>query len=168
MGTPASRSPNEGVGSGDGRVVDGADRSGQVGAISSDLLLPPPISEPLSLLRSRSGLCAHCPVAEGLSCPGESARRLCMLVDPGHTDYTPRYIGVLKDLARPREIDENPAAKRPDIAETLSLLGAMRACPFRGIADACGCSGARCGLRNGTFVSHPECFDCLRRYGSQP
>ena len=31
--------------------------------------------------------------------------------------------------------------ERPDVAETLSLLGAMKTCPFRAVDSGCGCSG---------------------------
>jgi len=43
--------------------------------------------------------CGHCPVAAGLRCPGEGARRLCELSDPGHPDYRPGYVRALSSHA---------------------------------------------------------------------
>jgi hypothetical protein len=114
---------------------------------------------------SRPKQCAHCPIDEGLSCQGQDARRLCMLVDPGYPDYSPEYVATIRSLARPRQTDEARPAERPAPAEALSLLGAMKDCPYRTVDSVCGCSGARCGLRRGSIVSYPECFDCLRQYG---
>jgi hypothetical protein len=50
------------------------------------------------------------------------------------------------------------------LEETLTLVRAMRACPFRSIDTGCGCAGGRCSLRHGAVVSHRDCMDCLRRY----
>lgn len=60
----------------------------------------------------------------------------------------------------------SPAAEpaRPEVAQSLALLEAMKACAFRAVAPGCGCSAARCALRGGAPVSHPDCFDCVRRY----
>jgi hypothetical protein len=112
-------------------------------------------------LHARPEHCVNCPITEGLYCPGEDARRLCMLVDPEHPEFTPEYVATIRGLARPRGADE----RRPDLAEALSLIGAMKACPFRKVDTNCGCAGAKCSLRRGSVVSYPECFDCLRQYG---
>ena len=139
--------------------------SNYVSPSSSDLLPSVSSSGILSALRSRPNQCVHCPIAEGLSCQGEDARRLCMLVDPGHPEYTPEYVATIRSLARPRTTDETRPAERPDLAETLSLLGAMKACLFRAVDTVCGCAGARCGIRQGSIVSYTECIECLRQYG---
>lgn len=127
--------------------------------LHSALSLPPS-----AFRNSRPGRCAHCPIAEGPSCQGEFARWLCMLIDPGHPDYNPGYIAAIQGLARSRGTDEVPPAPRPDVAETLSFLGAMRACPFRAVNSNCGCSGARCGLRRGGIVSYQDCMSCAGVY----
>lgn len=114
---------------------------------------------------SRPNQCAHCPLADGRPCPGLDAHRLCMLVDPGRPEYSPGYIAAIRELAQSRAMVGPTSPERPDLAEALSLLAAMKACPFRESDAACGCAGARCGLRRGSFISYPECFDCLRRYG---
>jgi hypothetical protein len=49
-------------------------------------------------------------------------------------------------------------------AEALALARAMKACQYRSTVG-CGCSGARCALRAGRTVAHPDCFECLGRYG---
>jgi hypothetical protein len=87
-----------------------------------------------------------------------------MLVAPGHPDFTPSYIGVIRGLARLRETGEVDTAERPDVAETLALLRALKACPFRAVDIGCGCSGARCGLRRGAIVNYQSCMSCVRVY----
>ena len=111
-------------------------------------------------LDSRPEHCAHCPITEGLFCPGEDATAL-HVGDPEHPEYTPEYVATIRSWHVPEERTRG----RPDLAEALSLLGAMKACPFRSVDAICGCAGARCDLRQGSVVSYPECFDCLRQYG---
>src|SRR5271170_6196543 len=113
----------------------GPDSSGLLSSLSTLGILP--------TLHSRPKQCAHCPITEGLSCQGQEALRLCMLIDPGHPEYTPEYIETIRSLARPSETDEASSAERPDLTEALSLLGAMKACPFRAVDTVCGCAGAR-------------------------
>jgi hypothetical protein len=56
--------------------------------------------------------CIPCPVATGLTCPGEVARRLCALIDPAHPDHRPGYVAALRGHAR--QMAEAPApARRP-------------------------------------------------------
>ena len=105
---------------------------------SPGVLLSPP---------SRPKRCVHCPLADGRPCPGQDAHRLCMLVNPGRPEYTPGYIAAIRDLAQSRATDGPIPPESPDLAEALSLLAAMKACPFRAVDTACGCAGARCGLR---------------------
>jgi hypothetical protein len=62
---------------------------------------------------------------------------------------------------RPASPDD---ADRPGVTESLSLVKAMRVCPFRSTNTDCGCSGGRCALRRVVVVTHHDCFDCLRRY----
>jgi len=70
--------------------------------------------------------------------------------------------------AMPARIAPSPAPAhdpdRPEVREALALARAMRACAFRSTGSGCGCAGGRCSLRRGSFVSHLDCFDCLRRY----
>jgi len=146
-------------------MENGNHESSPVDPLSPGLLASLSTSGILAALHSRPNHCAHCPIGEGFFCQGEDARRLCMLVDPEHRDYTPEYVATIRSLAQPRKPDGHRVAERPDLAEALSLLGAMRACPFRSVDAVCGCAGARCALRQGSIVSYPECFDCLRQYG---
>jgi hypothetical protein len=114
--------------------------------------------------------CDHCPLATDLACPGEGARRLCDLIDPAHPAYQPGYITTIRGHASNREKwpvksgQEDPEADRPSPAESMALVRAMHACIYRATHPPCGCSGGRCGLRNGCIVSHRECFECLRRF----
>lgn len=54
--------------------------------------------------------CLHCPMPEGTACRGESARRLCDLIDPGHPDFIPGYDRAIVDSSSPG------AAKYPPLA----------------------------------------------------
>jgi hypothetical protein len=105
--------------------------------------------------------CPHCPIPADLACQGERAARLCRLVDPADALHDPGYLPSLWALAR--RVADRPAP--PDLAETIRLLASMGACPFRAVDAGCGCSGAKCSLRAGGWVSHLDCFPCLRRYG---
>lgn len=54
---------------------------------------------------------------------------------------------------------------RPSVAESLSVLERMRACPHRTAEASCGCGGmATCALGKGRdgLASHRDCFACLR------
>ena len=50
------------------------------------------------------------------------------------------------------------------LTESLELLRLVKLCRYRS-TTGCGCSGARCGLRS-AIVSHRDCLDCVRSYGS--
>ncbi len=52
----------------------------------------------------------------------------------------------------------------PEAAEAIALARSMHACPYRS-TRGCGCSGAKCGLRGGGFVAHPDCFACMSEFG---
>jgi hypothetical protein len=59
-----------------------------------------------------------------------------------------------------------PTTARLSAAESMDLLKAIRACPFRSleaVPTGCGCS--HCGLRNGARVSHLDCLTCVKTYG---
>jgi hypothetical protein len=146
-------------------MESGKHEPSQIGQDSSGLIFSLSAPGVLPTLHSHPKQCAYCPITEGMSCQGQDARRLCMLIDPGHPEYTPEYVATIRSLARPRETYGTRPAERSNLAEALSLLGAMKACPFRTVDTVCGCAGARCGLRQGSIVSYPECLDCLRQYG---
>ena len=57
--------------------------------------------------------CIPCPVAAGLTCPGEVARRLCALIDPAHPDHRPGYVAALRGHAR--QMAEAPAPAPPAV-----------------------------------------------------
>jgi hypothetical protein len=53
----------------------------------------------------------------------------------------------------------------PSVAESLSVLQQMKACPHRTAETTCGCGGvATCtlGKGKGGLVSHADCFACLQ------
>lgn len=54
-----------------------------------------------------SGHCAHGPRCDGDRCLGESVRRLCDLIDPGHSDFRPGYRAAI--LAHPVRKSQSPS-----------------------------------------------------------
>ena len=101
-------------------------------------------------------------------CQGLTIRRFCELIDPAHAAYNPDYLPLLQRLAREDGQDDptlDPAAAAPSLAESLALIGQMKACPHRRPETDCGCAGlARCDLGKGRegLVNHLDCFGCLR------
>ena len=107
-------------------------------------------------------VCSHCPISPDMHCPGLDVYRFCELIDPNHEVYAPAYVRVLNDLAVRTSVAAGPTSKA---AEAVKRLQVLRVCLFRSIDSACGCAGARCGLRHGGTVSYTDCFECIRRYG---
>jgi hypothetical protein len=50
------------------------------------------------------------------------------------------------------------------LAEAIELHRLVHRCQYRS-TPACGCTGARCGLRS-AIVSHRDCLACVRTYGA--
>jgi len=106
--------------------------------------------------------CVRCPIPAELICHGIDVRRFCELLNPNEPAYDPGYAEVLWRLATP--LSREPPGL--ELAESLGLLRAMKACLFhsRDPESSCGCG--RCGLRGGAEVNHGECFACIQRYTS--
>ncbi len=100
-------------------------------------------------------------------CQGRTIRRFCELIDPAHAAYNPDYLSLLQRLAREAGHDQpalDGSIVAPSLAESLGLIGQMKACPYRRPEANCGCAGlARCDLGKGRdgLVNHLDCFDCL-------
>jgi hypothetical protein len=117
------------------------------------------------------GRCAHCPVDRASPCAGLEVRRFCELIDPAYAAFNPNYCSLLQQLSA-ESIAGSPSGRAEDgldhvlgVAESVSLLRQMKACPHRVVAAGCGCLGlARCALGRGhnQLVSHFDCFACLR------
>ena len=104
--------------------------------------------------------CPRCPVDPAVRCRGQDVRRFCELIDPADPQYNPGYRAVI--LAESARVAGAPAL--PTVAESVLLVAAMKACPYRSTgANGCGCG--RCGLRGGAAVSHLECFACIKEFG---
>ena len=80
--------------------------------------LPEPGHEWLSIVYDISMRCERCPV-DPLCCPGESASRLCDLIDPASALYRPGYARSIIEASRqPSQLDiaaiiaENKAAAK--------------------------------------------------------
>ena len=106
-----------------------------------------------------------------IDCPAVSR---CVVEWTGHRTYCDWAKRGGAWLARVLEISEagpadhqaqQPTTDRPTAAESLSLLAAAKACPFRSIDAACGCSGIRCALRHGAILSLQDCMACVTTYG---
>ena len=108
--------------------------------------------------------CNHCP-RDGLPCRGETASRLCQLVDPAHKDYDRRYFKALDDDNYTR-VDADAASPLvdQDLSESIGLIRRMKACQFWSRGKGC-CDGFRCALKKGQPVWYDECFECLKKYG---
>lgn len=135
--------------------------------------------------------CPHCPRG-GLPCRGETAVRLCQLVDPAHLSFNPAYRSVLapagaeandpNNPSSPNDPDDRSTTRNPPIHqnkidrehqnfehiplnEAIRLTRLARGCPYRS-PPSCGCAGgAACALKGGADVSASTCWDCIRRYG---
>jgi hypothetical protein len=107
-------------------------------------------------------------------CQGRTIRRFCELIDPAHASYNPDYLSLLKRLARETgqdQADLDGSGAAHSLAESLALIGQMKACPYRRPEADCGCAGlARCNLGKGRdgLVNHLDCFDCLRLSRTAP
>jgi hypothetical protein len=75
-----------------------------------------------------------------------------MTGSPGHDD------ALRHELRRLLEASPMP------LTESLALLRLVNTCPYRSRDAACGCSGARCGLR-AAVVNHINCLECMRTHG---
>lgn len=111
--------------------------------------------------------CNHCPLADSdRECVAETTRhsRYCELVDPSHPDYSPVYVGFVRDWAMPA-IPQGSQASR-DVA-LAAKLKAIEACPHRSdTLKECSCTGRKhCKAQKGSFPSEPwavSLADCLR------
>ena len=103
--------------------------------------------------------CPNCPCP--LICLGSEAYCLWAAEEPADPVKL-RHICARSAGVVPRPTSPGPETR--GLAETIALVKAMKACPFRSTDPGCGCAGGRCSLRRGSVVSHPDCFDCLRRY----
>ncbi|MDE2100996.1 MAG: hypothetical protein KGL39_27365 [Patescibacteria group bacterium] len=101
--------------------------------------------------------CPTCPISG--PCRGETAVRICDLVNPAHADYRPSYLAVLA-------VDESPQVDPASLAETLRLTRLARGCLYRS-PPSCSCEGAAsCALKGGSDVSAATCWECVRAYGA--
>ncbi len=78
------------------------------------------------------------------------------------------YLARVRELSAAGPPPPDDVAGRPSAPEALALVRQMRACQFWSRDAGCGCSGARCGLKNGELVNHQDCFTCLERYDAEP
>jgi hypothetical protein len=110
--------------------------------------------------------CEGCPRIEaGLpECLGQHCPDYCTMAREGHADFITLLLAW-----QPMEVvearPETAAATRPSVAESLSVLERMKACPHRTDETGCGCGGmARCALGKGRdgLVNHADCFACLQ------
>jgi hypothetical protein len=88
-------------------------------------------------------------------------RALCSQAHPDHAAYR---LWVLR-MAGETEPDFPPSPI--PLTESLALLRIVNACPYRSRDSKCGCSGHRCALRRDhPIVTHLNCLDCAKCYGS--
>lgn len=117
--------------------------------------------------------CASCPrVGAGLpSCIGLICPAYCTTMREGLALYTEQ---ILAWQPPPEEGVTHSAAPiwvvtRPSVAQSLSTLDRMKACPHRTNDTGCGCGGlACCALGKGRdgLVNHADCFACLQELGA--
>src|SRR5579863_8040048 len=99
-------------------------------------------------------LCKNCPLSG--SCPGIGHPRYCELVDPGHKDYNPDYIRILKRQKPPSLLSMAGAfvsavvthvadggSKASEIVQS-ERKRVCFACPFHD-HEKDACLGCRCG-----------------------
>lgn len=101
----------------------------------------------------------------------DASARVLGLVEPAAPVLLPGFMGRYEVVSPAR--DESPtgarAASTPcrdgdarvPVSEAVALLKIVKKCPHRR-SEGCGCSGAICDARGGKFVSHDDCFACVR------
>jgi hypothetical protein len=84
------------------------------------------------------------------------------------TDLQRRHAAYRLGLVDALDVPAKVFAPTPlPLAESLPLLRIVNSCPYRSRDAACGCSGHRCALRLAApIVTHLDCLDCAKCYGS--
>lgn len=135
----------------------------------------------MSFPMSMRGPCPNCPrIAAGIPdpCPGQERDMYCIGVEQGvetaiNTVLAFRHLASAPGTATYRSGPPTEApvvrtvqapAPSPEVARFLTLIARMKACPSWVASSSCGCGTNKCLAGKGRqgFVSHQDCFGCLR------
>jgi hypothetical protein len=97
----------------------------------------------------------------------ERYRQLCDAGHPEHLAWRRKLVAEESGEASPAAIAAAPVPcdeARPAVQQVMRWIRDMKKCPYRS-KEGCGCWEGRCALRGGAMVGHPDCFQCLERYG---
>jgi hypothetical protein len=115
-------------------------------------------------------------LADHPRCPDCPIAGRCVVEWSGHRTYCDwagrggKWLERVRELseAGPPEIAFAPPEEsaNPSVQESMGLLKAMKACPYRSVFPPCGCSSSTCGLKGGKIVSYQDCMACVREFGN--